>query len=251
MKKLNIDYLNLYRGSALEICDGIALHIPTLSEICEYGEIKYYQMVTTLCSTGIDFCWQLDEMGIPFDEISDYQLFCQLLRKHYTADDTKILFGSQLDLSRMETYDDQNHHILLVQGKEGSGDDIMINEDTYFKIAACLRAIHHLKRDDRVAGTNSCRRAFIEDAKMEYEARKLEPAKSTLLPLISTMVNSEGFKRDDQTVWDMNIFAFMDSVKRIAKIKNADLLLRSGYSGFGIDLKKVKKEELNYMGELH
>ena len=67
MKKLNIDYLNLYRGSAIGICSGIALHIPTLSEICEYGETRYYQMVTTLCSTGIDFCWQLDEMGIPFD----------------------------------------------------------------------------------------------------------------------------------------------------------------------------------------
>ena len=93
MKKLNIDYLNLYRGSAIGICSGIALHIPTLSEICEYGETRYYQMVTTLCSTGIDFCWQLDEMGIPFDEISDYQLFCQLLRKYYTADDSRILFG--------------------------------------------------------------------------------------------------------------------------------------------------------------
>lgn len=251
MKKLNIDYLNLYRGSAIGICSGIALHIPTLSEICEYGETRYYQMVTTLCSTGIDFCWQLDEMGIPFDEISDYQLFCQLLRKYYTADDSRILFGSRLDLSKMKICVDQKNNILLIQREEGNDDDIMIDEDTYFKIAGCLRAIHHLKRDDRVAGTNSCRRAFIEDAKMEYEARKLEPAKSTLLPMISTMVNSEGFKRNDKTVWDMNIFAFMDSVKRISKIKNADLLLRSGYSGFGVDLKKVRKEELNYMGELH
>ena len=64
------------------------------------------------------------------------------------------------------------------------------------------------------------------------------------------MVNSDGFKRDDQTVWDMNIFAFTDSVKRIDKIRNSNLLLQSGYSGFGVDLKKIKKEELNYMGEL-
>lgn len=251
MKKLNIDYLNLYRGSALEICSGITLHIPTLSEICDYGEIRYYQMVTTLCSTGIDFCWQLDDIGIPFDEISDYQLFYQLLRKYYTADDSKILFGSRLDLSKMQVCVDPKNNILLVQREEGCDDDIVIDENIYFKIVSCLRAIHNLKRDDRIAGTNSCRRAFIEDARMEYEARKLEPAKSTLLPMISTMVNSEGFKRNDQTVWDMNIFAFMDSVKRIAKIRNADLLLRSGYSGFGTDLKKIKKEELNYMGELH
>ena len=65
------------------------------------------------------------------------------------------------------------------------------------------------------------------------------------------MVNSDGFKRDDQTVWYMNIYAFTDSVKRIDKIRNSNLLLQSGYSGFGIDLKKIKKEELNYMGELN
>ena len=92
--------------------------------------------------------------------------------------------------------------------------------------------------------------AFIEDAKMEYEARKNETPKPVLLPMISTMVNIDGFKRNDQTVWDMNIYAFMDSIKRISKIRNSNLLLQSGYSGFGVDLKKIKKDELNYMGEL-
>ena len=42
----------------------------------------------------------------------------------------------------------------------------------------------------------------------------------------------------------------MDSVARVSKIKNAELLLQSGYSGFGIDLKKIDRETLNYMGEL-
>ena len=44
----------------------------------------------------------------------------------------------------------------------------------------------------------------------------------------------------------------MDSVKRINKIRNSTLLLQSGYSGFGINLKELKnKDELNYMGELN
>ena len=42
----------------------------------------------------------------------------------------------------------------------------------------------------------------------------------------------------------------MDSVKRITKIKNANLLLQSGYSGFGINLKDVDKKQLNWLGEL-
>ena len=48
----------------------------------------------------------------------------------------------------------------------------------------------------------------------------------------------------------MKINAFMDSVKRIGKIKNADLLLQSGYSGFGVNLKEVSQKQLDWLGEL-
>lgn len=202
-----------------------------------------------LCSTGIDLCWQLEEMGIPFDEISDYLLFCQILRRPYTPADTKILLGDTLNLSAMDLYADENNRIFLSQASDGGS--IVISEEVYLKLVAVLRKIHGLKRDNRVAGTKSCRTAFIEDAKMEYEAHKNEASKSTLMHMISTMTNMEGFKRDDTTVWDMNIYAFMDSVRRIAKIRNSTLLMQSGYSGFGVDLSKIKQEELNYMGELN
>ena len=64
------------------------------------------------------------------------------------------------------------------------------------------------------------------------------------------MINSEGFKYNHSQVWDMKINAFMDSVKRIPKIKNAFLLLQSGYSGFGVDLKKIQNKQLDWLGEL-
>lgn len=252
MKNIPIDRLSLYRGKSFEICDNITIRVPTLNEICSYGESKYFSMVHALCSVGIDLCWQLDEMGIPFDEISDYTLFCQLLSRQFTVKDTKILFGDNLDFSKMKLYTLENNNIILVQNQDSDiNHNIEIDENSYFKIVTYLREIHNLKRDNRIAGTNSCRRAFIEDAKMEYEAQKTEKPKSVLLAMISTMVNIEGFKRDDTTIWDMNIYAFMDSIKRVSKIRNSTLLLQSGYSGFGIDLNKMKnKDELDYMGEL-
>jgi len=42
----------------------------------------------------------------------------------------------------------------------------------------------------------------------------------------------------------------MDSVKRISKIKDSNLLLQSGYSGYGINLKDVDKKQLDWLGEL-
>lgn len=64
------------------------------------------------------------------------------------------------------------------------------------------------------------------------------------------MTNSEGFKYNHSDVWDMKINAFMDSVKRISKIKNANLLLQSGYSGFGVNLKEISNRQLDWLGDL-
>lgn len=326
MKNVTVDKLNLYRGKPVKINDSISLCVPTIGEISDYGEEKYYSMVYNLCSVGIDLCWQLEESGIKFDEISDYELFVNILCQSYNKDQTKIIFGDKLNFKKMKkclnienksvvlcqtylvsiplkespslksdtiTQIPVNSNVVLknkcsnefceIQYEEFTGyimsdyltkDDnnyfvcepeifdhrngcveygtILIDEDDYYKIVTHLRAMHNLKRDDRIAGTNSCRRAFIEDAKMEYEARKNEPFKSNLLPMISTLVNMDGFKRNDANIWDMNIYAFMDSVKRIGKIRNSTLLLQSGYSGFGIDLSKFKnKDELDFMGELN
>ncbi len=248
------DQLALYRGLPHRITEDIPIRAPTLEEICAYGEADYFSMVQTLCSVGIDLCWQLEQINIPFDKISDYELFCTVLRNYYGVEQTKILFGDTLDLKHMELFKDENGGMRLeqkVQADNGITKTITLCKKDYHKLAACLRSLHHLKRNDAIAGTNSCRMAFIEDAKMEYEARRGEPRRSYLMPLISAMVNHEGFKRNDQTVWNMNIYAFMDSVRRIDRIRNSSLLLQSGYSGFGIDLKKIKKEELNYMGELN
>ena len=272
------DELRLYRGHDYFATELIPIRTPLLSEICDYGESAYFGMIKTLCSVGVELCWQLEEAGIKFDEISDFHLFSTILRNNFTKEQTKIIFGDVLDFSKMKLVkDEESQNIMLEQTltatdvkcslltrirnkilkKIGKTDAdlygrILISESVYYKIVGHLRSIHGLKRDDRIAGTASCRRAFIEDAKMEYEEAKNLPQKSTLLPLISTMVNIEGFKRNDENIWSMNIYAFMDSVKRIGKIRNAQLLLQSGYSGFGIDLSKLKnkEKELNYMGEL-
>lgn len=207
-------------------------------------------MVYTLCSVGADLKWQLDDIGIDYTKISDYELFYSILARGYSKKDTKILFGNTLDFSQMKiVHDDNIDENVMIQYLE-DGRQIRIDRFIYSSIVNILRKAHKLKRNDEMPGNEMTRQILIDDAREEYEDKKNKPKKSYLLPLISTMVNSEGFKRNDKTVFDMKIRAFMDSVSRVSKIKNAELLLQSGYSGFGIDLKKIDKEALNYMGEL-
>ena len=76
---------------------------------------------------------------------------------------------------------------------------------------------------------------------------------SYLEPLISALCNSEGFKYNFDTVWDLSIYTFMDATRRIQKIKSADHLMGGMYSGM-LDVSKMNKgqlnKDLNWMGEL-
>lgn len=283
MEILNsIDDLKIYRGDDYPINEFISIKQPTLGQICEYGDRSYYRMVYTLCSVGADLKWQLDDIGIDYTQIQDFDLFCLMLSKDYNAEKTKILFGDCLDFSKMHllhnTKLDENVLAQFYKVCPKCGKKEILNENpmsaqiepsvcddcqeemllnsfkidryVYASMIGVIRKIHRIKRNDEVPGNEATRKILIEDARDEYEENKNKSGKSHLLSLISTMVNSEGFKRNDQTVFDMKINAFMDSVARIGKIKNAGLLLQSGYSGFGIDLKKLNKEETNWMGDL-
>ena len=207
-------------------------------------------MVYTLCSVGADLKWQLDDIGVDYTQIDDFELFYSLLSRSYSKEQTRILFGDVLDFSEMQLmYNNNLQENVLVQFFDDET-YIQIDRYVYNAIVSTLRKIHRIKRNDEIPGNEATRQILIEDARDEYEENKNKPAKPYLLPLVSAMVNSTGFKRDDKSVFGMNIYAFMDSVARISKIKNSELLLQSGYSGFGIDLKKVNSDETNWLGEL-
>lgn len=245
---MDIDELIVYKGVDYKISDRIILHQPTLDEICLYGEKQYYQLIHTLTSVGADLKWQLDDIGVDYTKISDFELFSSLLIKSYTKVQTSILFGD-LDFENFELFTNSNNgELCLAQKYEDEW--IIIDEYTYLLIMDYLRKAHGLKRNNKLPANESTRQVLIDDDREEYLINKDKPYQSQLLNLISTMVNSDGFKYNHNEVWDMKICAFMDSVRRITKIKNADMLLQSGYSGYGIDLKKIDNKQIDWLGEL-
>ena len=96
----------------------------------------------------------------------------------------------------------------------------------------------------------------MREAREEREMAKRKTSnsfESYLEPLISALCNSEGFKYNFDTVWDLSIYTFMDATRRIQKIKSADHLMGGMYSGM-LDVSKMNKgqlnKDLNWMGEL-
>lgn len=244
------DEAKVYRGYSVKINDYITIRQPTVDEIVDYGDSKYYSMVYTLCSVGADLKWQLDDIGIDYTQIGDYDLFCGILSRGFNVGKTKILFGDRIDFSKMQLmYNTKIEEKVLVQPLNNEN-IIQIDRRVYSQIVDTLRKMHRLKRNNETPGNEATRQILIEDAREESESNKDKPARSYLLPLMSTLANSAGSGRDEDTVGLLKIYPFMDSVARVSKIKNAELLLQSGYSGFGVDLKKINKDEINFMGDL-
>ena len=76
----NIDELKLYRGSDIRITDKIVVIQPTLDQIIEFGEKRYFQTIHCLTGVGADFKWQLwDYFGIDYTTIDDFELFKKMI----------------------------------------------------------------------------------------------------------------------------------------------------------------------------
>ena len=247
IETLSNDELKIYRGEDFVVSKHIVIHQPTLSEICEYGERDYYSMVYQLTATPQSMKWQLCDMGIDYTKIATFELFYGLLYRLYPQEKTSILFGS-LDFTKFQVFrrTDDNSVFLHQPVQE----DILIDEFTYNIMMDYLRKVHNITKDEKIPANEATKMILIEDDREEYHRSQNKEYHSQLKNMISAMINCEGFKYNHSQVWDMKINAFIDSVRRISKIKNADLLLQSGYSGFGINLKDINKKQLDWLGEL-
>lgn len=205
-------------------------------------------MIQQLTATPQSMKVQLWDIGIDYTKITPYILFYYLLYKLYPKEKTAVIFGD-LDFTKFEVVQRKdNGAVVLHQMIEG--DDVIIDEFAYNIIADYLRQIHSISKDEKMPANETTKMILIEDDREEQERNKNKKFHSQLKNLISAMINCEGFKYNHTEVWGMKINAFMDSVKRISKIKNAELLLQSGYSGFGVNLKEVSNKQLDWLGEL-
>lgn len=235
------DELQIYRGKDYFVSDKIIIHQPTLDEICDWGEQKYFSFVFSFTATPTDLKYQLHKMGKDWNETSDYDLFL-LSHRAFTPDLSGLLF-KDLNFCDFEICLNKENEEVVLYNREK---DIVFDRSIYEITVDYIRKSHNLKKNVEIAMTETTKEVLLEEAKENLEASDSKEYKSFLLPLISTMINMDGFKCSWTDVWGMKINAFMDSVYRIQHIKNADLMLSSGCSGFGVDLKKINKNEINY-----
>ena len=237
-----IDQLQLYFGDPYVINNNITIFQPTVGEIMKYGEKKYYSMVHTLTAISSDMKSQLDDIGLDYEQVEDFQLF-MMLAPTLSQESTSILFGD-IDFTKLKIYENPENGLPMLANKETG---LKIDTLIYERIVNYLRKVHGLKKKVEHAANRRTKMVLIEEDRRNIELNKNKPYKSFLTPLVSSVKVRMGYTKD--YVRDMGIVEFMDDVQRLQIINNADALLHGMYSGM-IDTKKINKNEINWMREL-
>jgi hypothetical protein len=273
-----LDELKIYRGKDIYITPKIIVTIPTLDQIEEFGEKRYFNAVYTLTAVGADLKWQLWDYcnQTDYTQIEDYDLFIKFisqavsskkkiheeLTKHpdkYKNElaklskeelDDMLINPLQLVLKDIDFADfiicksSNNDQIVLYNQEK----DIVIDRFVYFQLVDIIRKIHNLKRNNQLPANEATKMDLIEDARDEAMAASRKPYKSILKPLVSALSVKCGMCGDDR-IWNMNINMFFDNIKRASKIQDSQLLLQGAYSGFA-SLKGVDKTRLDWTGDI-
>lgn len=236
-----VDKLKLLRGQGLTF-GSIALKHPTLNEISEYGEQRYFEMIHYLCSIPSDYMVELDEVGVDYEQVSDFEFFYTMTR-NISKEESKILFGD-LDFQKFQWgYDKQNSKPVMFYVEDDK--TIVIDEITYKLIVEYISCIHNIEKKIVRAGNSHTKRYLIDKEKRKRKRHKKEQFESILTNEVSALVNSEGFKYNYETIWNLPIYCFIDSLNRINKISNYKALMMGAYSG-NVDTGKINFSEVHW-----
>ncbi len=229
----------LYQRS-VPVTDKISVVIPSVGEVID-NEDTYYGLVNIMTAIPIDMMVPLDDAGIDFTKISDYELFLLLFRE-LQEQDTSLLFGD-LDLKKFTlSVNGQNGDFALIDGENG----IRIDKGVYWQIAATLRKIHHLEKNRRRPANEEAKAYLLERARIKMARDKKRMKDSQLESLIIAMVNTEQFKYDFDSVRTLSIFQFNESVRQIIKKVDYDNRMFGVYSGT-ISTKDLSQDDLNWL----
>lgn len=232
--------LNLLYQRRYAINDSIGIIIPTVGEIID-NEDAYYNLVSVLTAMPIDLMVQLEDAGIDFMSINEYELFL-LMFAGFKDQDTSLIFGD-LDLSKFKIAVNEQNGNMVLRDEEN---DIKIDRAIHSQIAGVLRKIHHLEKNRRKPANDEAKEFMLKRARDKMKRRKNRKEDSQLEALIVAMVNTEQYKYDFEGTRELSIYQFNESARQVIKKVDYDNRMYGVYTG-SINAKDLSQDDLNWL----
>lgn len=225
---------SLLKLSSIQVPDTIlSIRIPTVGEVLE-DEQHYYSLISSLTATPFQYMVQLDNMGIDFTTVTDYQLFMMLFPS-FVQEDIHILFGD-IDLSDIAVYKNKQNDTLILRSEKNN---LTIDELVYSRMVKIIRKINGLKRETRKPGNDEAKEFRINLERKRQKRNANKPYEPYLEKIVVALVNRPEFKYNYETVENLTIYQFNQSFEQIKTSINFDNTMIGVYAGT-VDTSKIK-----------
>ena len=247
----HFDKLKMYFGEDYTI-NGITISIPTIGDILNIGESKFYQAISPFISNSTSIRVLLyDVFKKDWNKTKDIEVFYILYQLLEDKEPLKLLFkdfsfdGFELIQARKNVdYPEYNHLALFNKDK-----NMIIYDDEYMEIAEFIRAMMNVHPKVEKAKGKTTKQWILQEDRMKAEQDDKKKCTSTLLPLVSSCINHPGFKYRLEELKQVNICQFMDSVNRIQKYEQGTAALHGIYGGM-VSAKDIPEDLINFMGDI-
>lgn len=236
--------INIY-SKDIKVNEFITIHVPSVGEAID-KEDEYFEAISLIISTPYAMMAQLDEMGIDFTTIDDWQLF-NILFPVLQEIDTSLIFK---DIDLKEFYPGKNtdsNEVVLFNPETGA----VIDRLAHYQMADILRKVLFIEKQNKKPGNEEAKEYLLYKAKKELKKRRRKMANgqkedSQFQDALVALVNREEFPYTYETVKDITVYQFYSSLYQIVHKVNYDNLMHGCYAGT-VDVKSVNKTELSWL----
>lgn len=229
----------LYKSS-YEINKYITIKIPTVREVI-HNEETYFSLVSAIISTPYDMMVQLDDIGIDFTTITDWDIFLSLFDELKTKN-LSLIFNNIAIEDFYKIVNPQNGMVVLYNEKTGA----TIDKEIHRKICNFLRKLLQLDKQDKRPANEEAKKFMIERARKKQNRRKRDKFQSQIEEVIISLVNTPEFPYNYESVLDLNIYQLYASLRQVNKKINYDNLMIGVYAGT-VNTKEIDHQELIWM----
>lgn len=224
---------SLLMRTSVDILPNLSLRIPTVGEILG-DEARYYNLISSLCATPFQYMAQLDDIGVDYAAVSDYDLFLMLLPS-FAQGDISMLFGDA-DLSDLSVRKNTQNDTLVLYSKKN---DIVIDEWIYRQMTDCIRKINNLKKEIRTPGNEEARKARIRLERKKQKKHAGRPYEPYLEKLVVALVNRPEFKYGYEQALRLTIYQLNQSFEQIKTSITFEHTMAGIYAGT-VDASKIR-----------
>lgn len=227
----------------IDIGGGLSVYVPTVGEIVDNEDI-YFDCVYSIIASPYDMMVQLDDVGIDFTKINEFDLFC-LLFPHLKEIDTKLVFG-ELDIHAFQIVENRQSGDIVIRNAESG---VTIDRAAHQRIAACLRKMLNIPKVNKRPGNEEARKYMLDRARAKQRRQSRNKSRreySQLESHIIALVNTEQFPYDYNSVRDITIFQFYSSLKQIIhKIQYDNVMI--GYYAGTVKIEDLKMQDRTWL----